>query len=173
MGGPAGMGNLARKCASIGIGLAMSLTLIDSVAAETKSPSEPDRICIDADDAAAAGGYVNRCLDTSSADPFWRDRLGPTGLHWINSGFDDVPGPSQCVLGRETREDGWAWECVLKDGRHQLVKRSRWRQPVTMAFAHTSLPTRQAVTISANTSLSGCRLTSSDPRLSRGQKSTL
>lgn len=167
------MKSMARKSVAFGIGLVMSLTLIDSVAADTKPGSDPGRNCIDADDASAVGGYVNRCLDTSNADPFWRDRLGPAGLHWINSGFDNVPELSKCVPGRKTREDGWAWECVLKDGRHQLVKKSRWRQPVTFAYAHTPSPTKQAVTLSANTSLSGCRLAASDPRLLVGQKAAL
>lgn len=172
-GGLAVRRHLLQPILALSLGLVASLLVAYPVSAETIAGAEPDRSCIDASDAVAAGGYVNTCLDTSKADPFWQQRLGPTGLHWINSGFDNVPVASQCVPGRTTREDGWAWECVVKDGRHQLIKKNRWRQPVTFEYSHTALPTKSTVTLAANSSLAGCRLVASDPRLLVGQKPNL
>jgi hypothetical protein len=165
-------GHLSKTAIGSCLALIASLALVGPAAADNKPGTDPGRNCIDSDDASAWGGYVNRCLDTTKADPFWLKLLGP-GLGWINSGFDNVPEPSRCVPGRSQREDGWAWECVVKDGRHQLVKKSRWRQPVRFDYAHTAAPTKQAVTLSANTSLNGCRLAASDARLLVGQKGAL
>lgn len=172
-GGLAVRRRLLQPILALSLGLVASLLVAYPVSAETIAGAEPDRSCIDASDAVAAGGYVNTCLDTSEADPFWQQRLGPTGLHWINSGFDNVPVASQCVPGRTTREDGWAWECVVKDGRHQLIKKNRWRQPVTFEYSHTASPTKSTVRLAANSSLTGCRLVASDPRLLVGQNPKL
>lgn len=149
------------------------VTTIGPVGAMTPAVFDPNRRCVDANDVETDKGYVNTCLDASKADPFFHKILGTSGLHWVNSGFDAVPVASQCVPGRTSREDGWVWKCVVTNGRHELVKVSRWRRPVQFDFAHTSSPSKSAVVVGANTSLDGCRLSASDPRLLAGQSATL
>ena len=162
-----------QRVLAVGLSLAASVALVGPAGAVSPTATDPNRECIDANDAVAVGGYVNRCLDSSNADPLIQSTLGPSGLHWMNSGFDDVPGPSQCVPGRIAREDGWAWRCVVKEGRHQVIKTSRWSRPVAFDYAHTSSPTKSTVFLSANTSLKGCRLSASDTRLLAGQNAAL
>lgn len=165
-----------RNGLALALGVTVSLVLAGPVGADDSPDSDtgPARTCVNPGDVLSADGYANRCVVVAKLDPD-RQKIftDPSGLAWVNLGFDDIPIASECVPGRVTREDGWAWECVVKDGRHRLVKKSKWRKPVIIEFAHTPSATRSNVTFSANTSLEGCRVVTSDPRLQTGQKSAL
>lgn len=166
---------VVRVSVALGLALAGSVGIVGPTVASANPVSETDPFCDVLGEVAAFGGYVNRCVDASTleAREDVNSNAPSSGLTWLNMDFDDVPGPSACVPGRQTREDGWAWRCEVKNSQHQLVKVSRWRRPVQIEFAHTTSPGKSTVLLGANTSLNGCRLSASNPRLLAGQQTKL
>ena len=174
--GDGGMFGMVRIGIALGLVLAGSVAIVGPTVADSSLVPETDPFCDVLGEVAAFGGYVNRCVDLSTTEVREdknSNRLTYDGLGWVNMGFDDVPGPSECVPGREVREDGWAWRCEVKNDQHQLVKISRWRRPVQMEFAHTKSPGKSTIILSSNTSLTGCRLSASNSRLLAGQQAKL
>jgi hypothetical protein len=145
-----------------------------AMARPTWTPTPEDVICVDTTGTMVEPhGAVSGCMDLTKADPSFQALLGATGFGMIMLGFAERPAPNECREGRVTREDGWTWKCVVKDGQHLVVKERPWRQPPQFAFSHTSSSTRSTVTISTATSLKGCRLTASDKRVLAGQRASL
>ena len=164
--GDSGMFGVVRIGVALGLVLPGSVAIVGPTVAATSLVSETDSFCDVLGEVAAFGGYVNRCVDESTLEVRDDENSNKTyeGLGWLNMGFDDAPGPSECVPGREVREDEWAWRCEVKNDQHQLVKVSRWRRPVQMEFAHTKSPGKSTIVLSANTSLTGCVLSASNSR---------
>lgn len=133
----------------------------------------PDHNCIDVNDTVVSNGRVAGCFDVSLANARFQAALGTTGLNWTDIGSSAVPKASECEVGKLSREDGWVWSCVLRDGQHRLIKAKPWKRPVEMAFAHTASPQRSNLTVSSASSLNGCRIKASDPRLLHGSPLSL
>ena len=149
------------------------LSIVPAAALPTWTPS-PEIVCVDATGfMVQAHGRIAGCFDLSQADPYLRERFGSTGFANADLGAADAPAPSQCTPGRLSHEDGWVWTCVVESDRHTLVKVKPWRRPAQFAYGHTSTPGRSTVTISANTPLTGCRLSASNKQLLGGKDAVL
>jgi hypothetical protein len=143
-------------------------------AVSTWTPTPPIDRCTSLDGyLVTPNGRFDGCADLSLASAWIQQRLGSSGLHPVDGGSANAPGPLACVPGKVLRADGWTWTCTVRGGQPLLVKSKAWVRPVQYAYRHSPSATRSAVTLSANVPLEGCRVSASSKDLLRGQATAL
>jgi hypothetical protein len=147
-------------------GLSVILTVAPAVAVPAWTPTPESDRCESLDGyVVTPNGRFAGCVDASLASPWFQQRVASEGLHVVDAGSANAPGPVNCTPGRVFRADGWAWTCVVKGDQPVLVKSKPWLHPVQYAYRHSSSARRSLVTLSANVPMTGCRLSASDKRL--------
>lgn len=169
-------GSLIRRSTDI----LMAALLLGVMAAPAQAtapswtPTPPKDPCTSRDDyAVAPHGRFGSCADLSGASDWMKQHVANSGLQWVDSGTANPPGPLPCAAGTTIHADGWLWKCDVANGVNTLLPIKPWERPLRIAYAHSSTPTRANLSINSTTAMSGCRLSASEPRLMRGQSTTV